>query len=141
MSAARDPYRDTENLRWELLGNCVFEDAQMLFEFRDAVRAHFPELDASACAQLTTQLVRDLLASDLVYLHRRDLDGSERVLTRSDIDAVFASHAWTRAPGSGELVEVWIAATAAGEAAANDPPDHIRELWQWPPPPWRPAES
>lgn len=95
MSAVDDPYRDTQNLQWELLGNCVFEDAQMLFEARDAVRAHFPEMDDRASAQLTTQLVRDLLSGDLVYLRRCDSVGGERGLTLAEADAVLTSDAWT----------------------------------------------
>jgi hypothetical protein len=76
-----------------------------------------------------------------VYLHRRDSGGGERVLTRADADAVLTSHVWTCSTPSGDLVEVWMAAIGAGVAAANNPPDHIRELWQWPPPPWGPAEA
>ena len=140
MSAAVDPYRDSENLRWELLGDCVFEDAKMLFEVFGAVRAHFPEIDDQAVAQLTEKLLRDLLSHDLVYFYR-DSGGTECLLDAVETDAVLKSSDWRGLPASGEAVTTWVAATEAGVAAAHDPPDHIRELWQWPPRPWKPANG
>lgn len=123
-----------DRFSWNLLGDLVFEDSYALWEAIlsvDPVLADVPRLEATA---LSAQAVIALLEKEWIYLFRLEgLDPSEAFqLPELRLTAEEARQHVAQMLASGEpAVDIWIAPTELGTAAANEPPVMVRKLWGW----------
>jgi hypothetical protein len=129
-----------EMFKWNCLGDAVFEDWQAVWEPLWELRgsgaiAGQSELDRQVFAE---RALRELYRDGLIYFFRVSPSAGINVsgdaeslrLTSDEVDAALAADWWRRQHDfPSEHPDIWWGPTPAGEAAANDPPEHIRAIW------------
>jgi hypothetical protein len=119
---------------WNLLGDLVFEDSYSLAEVilaLDPVLRGIPEEEAHA---LSAQVVRELLEREWIYLFRLQGLSPNDAFKRPDLRLPLeeAYEQVSRMLESRDTsVDIWMAPTEIGTAAAMDPPPNVRSLWGW----------
>ena len=109
----------------------------MLWEPLGDARTHLPEWDDMDRHAVVERLLRELYAAALISFYREvrdaeDADVVEEPLTSDKVDAALRATGWRSVPVGRDGIDIWIAATERGVKAVDDPPAHIRKLWNLP---------
>lgn len=131
-----------EKFKWNTLGDAVFEDYYGLWEPLYWLRGGGviegqTEFDRASFAE---RALRELHDEGLIYFfrvpphHEVNTSGEDESLrlTPDEVDKALRGDWWRGREGLPEdNPGVWFGPTPAGEAACENPPEHIRKLW-WP---------
>jgi len=125
----------------EILDDAVFEDVQGVWEPLWLLRGSgaIEGQSESQRQDFAERALRQLYDEGLIYFFRvppwGDIGGSaDNEDLRLDSEAVHETLAsgWWRGELGRDHPNIWWGPTAAGEAAANAPPEQIRALWESP---------
>jgi hypothetical protein len=130
-----------EKFKWNVLGDAVFEDAYGLWEPLFALRGSDAiegqsESDRQALAE---RALRELFAAGFIYFFRvpsghgvNEASEDENLRLRpEEVDEALRGDWWRGRDGwPHDRPQIWFFCTPAGEAACENPPEHIRRLWR-----------
>lgn len=131
---------DYEKFKWNVLGDAVWEDYQGLWEPLFWLRGGgaidgLSEADRQALAE---RALRELHGDGLIYFFRvpppHDINASgedeSQRLTAQEVEETLSGSWWRGGGLPDDHPNIWFGPTAKGEAACEDPPEHIYRMWR-----------
>jgi hypothetical protein len=130
-----------EKFKWNVLGDAAFEDCYGVWEPLFALRGCYAiegqtESDRQAFAE---RALRELFDAGFIYFFRvppghgvnEASDDEDLRLRPAEVDAALGGDWWHgREAWPQGRPQIWFFSTPAGQAACENPPEHIRELWR-----------
>lgn len=130
-----------EKFKWYILGDATFEDWQGLWEPLWGLRGDYAigGLSEKERQEVAEHALRELYRDGFIYFFDvppwGDISASgqdeTRRLSPEAVDEALRSDWWRGPEGLPEdHPSIWWGPTPAGEAACENPPEHIRRLWR-----------